>query len=135
MAAIAQALQHTMTSKGSVPKLLFLQIQVVTIHGLQIVYATPQLGIPRDTEIVTSKFLPCKAGDCCMSKPHPFVWNNDPFEIFCRCPTTQQCNNGVTQLETQMVQATTFCEDRLQQYPSLQMAIIVGDFNSDDKRK
>ena len=81
------------------------------------------LDIPADTEIVASKFLPFHD------------WTQGRGLLYVQTPTLlfgtaylesvfdAQRNNGVTQRETQIVQATafSFCEDRLQQYPSLQI--------------
>jgi len=43
--------------------------------------------------------------------------------------------NGVEQRELQIVEATKFCQSKMQQHSSLQMAILAGDFNWDDERK
>jgi hypothetical protein len=93
------------------------------------------LGIPKDIEIVESKFIPFR--DSTQGRGLLFVqtptllFGTTHLESF----VNAQSYNGAKQRESQIVQAAEFCEARLKSYPNLQIAMIAGDLNWDDERK
>jgi len=93
------------------------------------------LAISKRVTIVESKFLPF--GDSCQGRGLLYV--QTPTMLFGTTHLESYIDakeyNGATQREAQIVQAATFCQERLRQNPNLQLAMIAGDFNWDDERK
>lgn len=93
------------------------------------------LGIPANTKIVESKFKPFQDS----TQGRGLLYVQTPTLLFATTHLESfidaQNYNGAAQREAQIIQATTFCQDRMRKYPSLRMAIIAGDFNWDDERK
>jgi hypothetical protein len=92
------------------------------------------LAISMELEIIETKFSPVE--ETCQGRGLLYV--QTPTMIFATTHLEsfmdQQTYTGATQREAQIAQAAAFCEDRMRDYPQLQLAMIAGDFNWDDER-
>jgi hypothetical protein len=92
------------------------------------------LAIAKHLDIVEVKFIPfsnsCQGRGLLFIQTPTFLFATTHLESF----MDQQTYNGAAQREAQIVQATIFCERRMEEYPQLQLAMIAGDFNWDDER-
>ena len=92
------------------------------------------LAISNQVDIVDVKFIPysnsCQGRGLLYVQTPTWIFATTHLESF----MDAQTYNGVIQREAQIRQATLFCEQRMQENPHLQLAMIAGDFNWDDER-
>jgi endonuclease/exonuclease/phosphatase family metal-dependent hydrolase len=92
------------------------------------------LAISKQVDIVEIKFIPfpnsCQGRGFLFVQTSTWLFATTHLESY----VDHQTYNGTVQREAQIVQATIFCERRMEECPELQMVMIAGDFNWDDER-
>ena len=92
------------------------------------------LAISNQVDIVDVKFIPysnsCQGRGLLYVQTPTWIFVTAHLESFVDARTY----DGVVAREAQLLQATLFCERRMEEYPHLQWAVIAGDLNWDDER-
>jgi len=151
MGCVAKVLQQIERMDGDSP-LLFVGFQEMTTSLRQYLQphletmgyrlATQPLGdaygvglaISKQLEVLESKFVPYSQS----LQGRGILFVRTATHLFCTTHLESFINqsmDGSKEREVQIRQAADFCQDQLTMHPSLEVAMIAGDFNWDDERK
>lgn len=151
MGAIAKVLQQIKKMDGDAP-LLFVGFQEMTselrmylqphLETMGYKLATQPLGdaygvglaVSDQLEILESKFVPYSLS----LQGRGILFVRTSSHLFCTTHLESFINqsmDGSKEREVQIQQAADFCQDQMEKHPSLEVAMIAGDFNWDDERK
>lgn len=150
MAAIAQILEESNSDSKS--PLLFVGFQEVTSTLRQ--YLQPHLekmgyklatqpldgsygvglAVSTKVKVLESKFVPypssLQARGLLFVRTATHLFATTHLESF-----INKANDGSQERQVQIRLAAEFCQEQLAKYPTLELAIVAGDFNWDDERK
>ena len=92
------------------------------------------LAISNNVQVLESKFVPysntLQGRGILFVRTASYLFCTTHLESF-----INQSMDGSKEREVQIQQAARFCQDQLEQHPSLEIDMIAGDFNWDDERK